>query len=80
MGAHVIAHGRPEAPPKSAFAERQRAAAKGPLLMQRRVTFLRARVALWSVVVPTPSGPWLTETELKARRARNLLEDNPASG
>jgi hypothetical protein len=48
--------------------------------MQRRVTFLRARVALWSVVVPTPSGPWLTETELKARRARNLLEDNPASG
>lgn len=46
----------------------------------RPETLGRARIAFASMVVTAPSRPWLCDSELKARRARSLFTDNPASG
>jgi len=37
-------------------------------------------IAFARMVATTPHPPWVTEEPIKARRPRNLLEDNPASG
>ena len=45
----------------------------------KRVALIRMRVAFARMVATTPHPPWVTEA-VKARRPRNLMEDNPASG
>ena len=79
MGVPVIIHQRPDLTLKSALAKFRRASEKRSG-RDRRVAFVRARVAFASMAITTPQRPWLTETEVKARHARNLIEDNPTSG
>ncbi len=79
MGVHVIVHRRPDGL-KAALAKLRRAYAGRSRAAERRVTMVRVRVAFRSMVVTTPHRPWLSESEVRARRARTLLEDNPASG
>ena len=80
MGVHVIVHRRPDVSLKSAVAKIRPAPKKRPRVEQRRVTLAPARVAFASMVVTTPHRPWVSESEVKARRVRSLMEDNPASG
>ena len=49
-------------------------------LEETRVALVRMRVAFARMVATTPHPPWMPEDAVKARRPRNLLEDNPASG
>ncbi len=44
------------------------------------MTFVQARVAFARFVVTAPQRPWVSDSELEARRARSLMEDNPAAG
>jgi hypothetical protein len=68
MGAHAVVHRRPDVSLKSALAQRRGAPKRKP------------RVAFASMVITTPHRPWVSESELEARRARTLMEDNPTSG
>ncbi len=49
-------------------------------LNQKRVARVRMRAAFVKMVATTMHPPWVTEEAVTARRPRNLLEDNPASG
>jgi len=49
-------------------------------LEEKRVALIRMRVAVARMVATTPHPPWVTEGAVKARRPRDLMEDNPASG
>ena len=73
MSGHVIVHRRPDAALKAHVANLRLAAAK-------RWRIERTRVEFTKFVMTTPHRPWVTEDELKARRPRHLLEDNPCSG
>ena len=73
MSGHVIVHRRPDAALKAHVANLSLAAAKIWKIE-------RTRVELMKFVMTTPHRPWVTENELKARRPRHLLEDNPCSG
>ena len=80
MGVPVIVHRRPDVSLKSALAKMRPRRQRSRASRQRRVTFGAARVAFASMVVTTPHRPWVSESEVKARRVRSLMEDNPASG
>ncbi len=80
MRSHVLVHRRPDVSLKSRLASLRVASAKKLRLEEKRVTFVRAQVVFASVVMMTPQKPWVTEGEIRARRSRNLMEDNPASG
>ena len=73
MSGHVIVHRPPDAALKAHLKNLCVAAAK-------RWRIERTRVELTKFVITTPHRPWVTEDELKARRPRHLLEDNPCSG
>lgn len=74
MGAHAIVHWRPDI----------------SLSLKAHVASLRLVSATkWSRTVkraasmnapPAAQRPWMTETEIKVRRVRNLMNDNPTSG
>jgi hypothetical protein len=49
-------------------------------LEDKRVALVRMRIAFARIVATPPHPPRVTEEAIKARRPRNLLEDNPASG
>ena len=49
-------------------------------LEDKRAALVGMRIAFARAVATTPHLPWVTEEAIEARRPRNLLEDNPASG
>jgi hypothetical protein len=73
MSGHVIVHRPPDVALKAQLTNLRVAAVK-------RWRIERTRVELTKFVMTTPHRPWVTEDELKARRPRHLLEDNPCSG
>ena len=79
MDVHLVVHRRPDASLTENLAN-LRAAPERLLGVKRHVTFVLARFDFASMVATTPHWPWVTEREAKARRVRNLIEDNPASG
>ena len=80
MGSHVLVHRRPGVSLKPKLAGLRRASTSKLRVEEKRQTFVRARVAFASIVVTTPHRPWVSESEVRARRARSLMEDNPTSG
>ena len=71
MSTHAILHGRPDVSLKARVAHLH--LAEKWSLTVKRVTAVRMSAA-------ASQRPWMTETEVKARRVRNLMNDNPASG
>jgi hypothetical protein len=91
VGVHFIVHrhfvaplkaanGRPNGRANGRLARAKTWRLKAWRLEERRVTFVRTRLAFARIVTTTPHRPWVTEEALKARRPRHLLEDNPTSG
>ena len=80
MRARVIVHRRRDVSLKSALAKTRDAPTNRLRVEQKRETSVRARVVFARFVITTPHRPWVSESELKARRARTLMEDNPAAG
>jgi len=78
MSGHVIVHRRPDAALKAHVADLRLAAAKRWRIERTRVEL--TKFVMTKFVMTTPHRPWVTEHELKARRPRHLLEDNPCSG
>ena len=73
MGSHLLVHGRPGLLLKARIAHLHLPTTKTWSLAVRRVAVMRMPDA-------APPRPWMSETEVKARRVRNLMNDNPASG
>ncbi len=71
MSTHANLHGRPDVSLKARVAHLH--LAEKWSLTVRRVTAVRMSAA-------ASQRPWMTESEVKARRVRNLMNDNPASG
>jgi hypothetical protein len=72
MGAHAIVHWRPDVSLKAHVENLRLASTTKWRLTVKRVASMRAPAAA--------QRPWMTETEAKARRVRNLMNDNPSSG
>jgi hypothetical protein len=70
-----VAHGR-----ANEHADGRLAPVKTRRLKERRVAFVWTRVAFARIITTTPHWPWVSEHDLKARRSRHLLQDNPTSG
>ena len=71
---------RPDHSPKARLANLRQTSRRQLRAKEKRLSFKRVRVVFRSMVVMTPHEPWVSDSELKARRARNLMEDNPTSG
>ena len=81
MSGHVVVHRQLGVLLKAEVASRRRlASVEIWRLEETRVALVRMRVEYARMVATTPHSPWVTEEAAKARRPRNLLEDNPASG
>jgi len=79
MGGSFV-HRRPDGWLSAKVTSLRRESARGSQVEEKRSTLMWARVAIAGMVVTTPHPPWASESELKARRERSLMEDNPASG
>ncbi len=73
MSTHAIFLGRPDVLLKARVANLH-LAEKWSLTVER-VTAVRMRMP-----AAAAQRPWMTETEVKAKRVRNLMNDNPTSG
>ena len=73
MSGRAVVHGEPAASLEAQVASWRLASVEILRLEEMRVAFA-------GMVATTPYPPWVTEEAVKARRPRNLLEDNPASG
>jgi hypothetical protein len=73
MGSHLLGHGRPDLLLKARIAHLHLPTTKAWSLTVGRVTVMR-------MPDTAPPRPWMSDTEVKARSVRNLMNDNPASG
>ena len=80
MSGRAVVHRQPAVTLKAQVASWRLASGERSRLDEKRVALVRTRVAFARMVATTPHPPWVTEEAVKARRPRNLLEDNPASG
>ena len=80
MGVHTVVHRQRDGPLKLNLPRLHPAPGSGARVETRRVTFVQGRVSFASFVITTPHWPWVSESELAARRARSLMEDNPTAG
>jgi len=80
MSGRVIVLRQPAVSPKAQVVGWRLASMEIWRLQETCAALVRMRVAFARMVATTPHPPWMPEDAVKARRPRNLLEDNPASG
>ena len=80
MSSHVVVHRRLAVSLKAQVASWPLALVKIWRLEVKGVALVKTRVAFARMVATRPHPRWVTEEAVKARRPRDLLEDNPASG
>lgn len=80
MSGRAVVHREPAASLEAQVASWGLASVEIWCLEETRVARAGMRVAFARMVATTRHPPWVTEESVKARRPRNLLEDNPASG